>query len=298
MLTSATTNADRTRFLPALAVPPRPPSFMASWTSAREICQAGKIPKKTPVSNDTPSVKNRTPPLIDTVSINGGVLFFTLGVSLLTGVFFGIFPAWQISRADVHEAIKEGGRGGTASAGRKRVRSALVVAEVSISLVLLVGAGLLIRSFYRVLQADPGFNSSGVLTGAFSLPDSQYKSAVTQRLFINQLAARLEMIPGVQAAGVKIPLLGGWQTGFMAEGRPRPEPGKGPSTDISRVTPGALQALGVPLLRGRYFTLADSDMSQPVCIIDATMAQTLWPGENPIGKHIAVESRGARGDGF
>lgn len=227
-------------------------------------------------------------PRIDTVSINGGVLFFTLGVSLLTGVFFGIFPAWQISRADVHEAIKEGGRGGTASAGRKRVRSALVVAEVSISLVLLVGAGLLIRSFYRVLQADPGFNSSGVLTGAFSLPDSQYKSAVTQRLFINQLAARLEMIPGVQAAGVKIPLLGGWQTGFMAEGRPRPEPGKGPSTDISRVTPGALQALGVPLLRGRYFTLADSDMSQPVCIIDATMAQTLWPGENPIGKHIAV----------
>jgi putative ABC transport system permease protein len=248
------------------------------------------------VASAASQVSPASVPRIDTVSINGGVLFFTLGVSLLTGLFFGIFPAWQISRADVHEAMKEGGRVGTASVGRKRVRSALVVAEVSISLVLLVGAGLMIKSFYRVLRADPGFNSSGVLTATFSLPDSQYKDDAKQRRFVNRLIAKLEMIPGVQASGVKIPLLGGWQTGYMVDGRPKPEPGKAPSTDISRVTPGALQALGVPLLRGRYFTAADSDTSQPVCIIDKTMAQASWPGENPLGKHVAVAGRAGNPD--
>ncbi len=98
---------------------------------------------------------------MDTVSIDGGVLLFTLGVSLVTGLFFGLFPAWQASRSDIGETMKEGGRSGTASAGKKRVRSALVVAEVSISLVLLVGAGLMIKSFYRVLKADSGFDPTG-----------------------------------------------------------------------------------------------------------------------------------------
>jgi predicted permease len=230
-------------------------------------------------------------PRIDTVSINTGVLLFALGISLLTGVFFGILPAWQLSRTDVHDAMKEGGRAGTASAARKRVRSALVVAEISISLVLLVGAGLMIKSFYRVLRADPGFNPSGVLTASFSLPDLRYKDDAKQIEFVNQLVAKLETIPGVQSSGVKIPLLGGWETGYLVEGMPKPEPGKGPSTDISRVSPGALQALGVPLLRGRYFTAADSSTSEPVCIIDATMAQAAWPGENPLGKHLAVAGR-------
>jgi predicted permease len=230
-------------------------------------------------------------PRVDSVSINSGVLLFTLGISLVTGLFFGLFPAWHASQTDVSETMKEGGRAGTASAGKKRVRSVLVVAEISISLILLVGAGLMIKSFYRVLRADPGFNSSGVLTGSFSLPDSQYKDPAKQRQFVKQLAAKLQTIPGVEAAGVALPLLGGFQAGYMIEGKPKPDPGKGPSTDNSRVTPGVMQAMGIPLLQGRYFTDADNETSESVCIVDITMAQTEWPGQNPIGKHVSVSLR-------
>ncbi len=178
------------------------------------------------VTSAVAKISTSSIPRVDSVSINGGVLLFTLAVSLVTGLFFGLFPAWHASRADVHDTMKEGGRTGTASAGKKRVRSILVVAEVSISLVLLVGAGLMIKSFYRVLRADPGFNSEGVLTAIFSMPNSQYKDPAARRLFINQLTAKLEAIPGVQAAGIKLPLLGGFQTGFMIEGKPKPDPGQ------------------------------------------------------------------------
>jgi predicted permease len=243
------------------------------------------------VTNAVSKVSTSSVPRIDTVTINGGVLLFTLGVSLVTGLFFGLFPAWHASRTDVHETMKEGGRTGTAGGAKKRVRSILVVAEVSISLVLLVGAGLMIKSFYRVLQADPGFHSDGVLAAGFSIPDSHYKDMAARRQFVNQLTAKLEAIPGVQAVGIKLPLLGGFQTGFMIEGKPKPEPGKKPSTDITRVTPGALQAMGVPLLQGRYFSSADNETSELVCIVDTTMAQTQWPGDNPIGKHVAVSGR-------
>ena len=243
------------------------------------------------VTNAVAKISTSSIPRVDSVSIDGGVLLFTLAVSLVTGLFFGLFPAWHASRADVHDTMKEGGRTGTASAGKKRVRSILVVAEVSISLVLLVGAGLMIKSFYRVLRADPGFNSDGVLTAIFSMPNSQYKDPAARRQFVNQLTAKLEAIPGVEAAGVKLPLLGGFQTGFMIEGKPKPEPGKGPSTDITRITPGALKAMGVPLLQGRYFTAADNETAESVCIVDTTMAQTQWPGESPIGKHVSVNGR-------
>jgi predicted permease len=243
------------------------------------------------VTNAVAKISTSSIPRVDSVSIDGGVLLFTLAVSLVTGLFFGLFPAWHASRTDVHDTMKEGGRAGTASAGKKRVRSILVVAEVSISLVLLVGAGLMIKSFYRVLRADPGFNSEGVLTAGFSLPKSQYKDAAARRQFLNQLTAKLETIPGVRSSGLKLPLLGGFQTGFMIEGRPKPDPGKGPSTDITGVAGGALQAMGVALLQGRYFTAADNETSESVCIVDVTMAQSQWPGENPIGKHISVSNK-------
>jgi putative ABC transport system permease protein len=231
-------------------------------------------------------------PRIDGVSVNTSVLLFTLVLSLLTGLFFGIFPAWHASKTDVQEAMKEGGRAGSASAGRKKLRSALVVAEVSVSLVLLVGAGLTAKSLYRVLRADSGFNSSGVLTGFFTLPESQYKSEAQRRKFVNELAAKIQAIPGVQFSGIKNPLLGSWQSGYLVEGRPRPEPRLIPSTDISRVTSGAIETLGIPLLEGRYFASSDTADSEPVCIIDATMSQSNWPNEDPIGKHIAVNGRG------
>ncbi|HUK31343.1 MAG TPA: ABC transporter permease, partial [Candidatus Acidoferrum sp.] len=230
-------------------------------------------------------------PRIDGVAVNGSVLFFTLGLCLFTGLFFGIFPAWQASRTDIQESMKEGGRGGSASSGRKKLRAALVVAEVSVSLVLLVGAGLTVKSLYRVLRADSGFNPAGVLTGFFTTPSTGAMTDAQRRQFLSDLTAKLQTIPGVQFSGIKNPLLGGNQTSYIVEGRPRPSPQLMPSTDISRVTPGTIPAMGIRLLKGRDFTTADTADSEPVCIVDATMAQTNWPNDDPIGKHISVNGR-------
>lgn len=226
-------------------------------------------------------------PRIDGVSVNGMVLAYTLGLSIFTGFFFGIFPAWQVSRTDVHEAIKEGGRG-SASGGGKRVRAILVVAEVAVSMILLVGAGLMVKSLYRVLVTDPGFNSSGVLTAAITMPDTNYKDLGKQRQFVQQLVDKVSAIPGVQAAGFMNPLLGGNQTSYAVEGRPIPAPGQMASVDITQVTPDALRAMGAHLMQGRFFTQYDTEKSERVCIVDTLMAQIVWPGESAVGKRVAV----------
>jgi putative ABC transport system permease protein len=231
-------------------------------------------------------------PRIDGASVNGVVLTFTFCVSLFTGLFFGIFPAWQISRADVQESIKEGGRGATSGAGHKRVRAALVVGEIAVSMILLIGAGLMLKSFFLVLHADPGFSPSGVLTATISLPDSHYKDPAAQRQFVESLARKMESTPGVQAVGFQQPLLGGSQTGYLIDGRPLPDPSQTPSTDIAVVTPDSLRAMGVQLIRGRFFTAADNEKVQDVCIVDTTLARLAWPGENPIGKRISIQSGG------
>jgi putative ABC transport system permease protein len=227
-------------------------------------------------------------PRIDGVSVNGWVLLFTLGLSVFTGFFFGIFPAWQASRTDVQEAIKEGGRGGTSNTGPKRIRAALVVGEVAVSIVLLIGAGLMIKSLYRVLQADPGFDPSGVVTAGISLPDSHYKNPAQQRAFVQQLVGKVAATHGMQAVGFVTPLLGGWQNGYIIEGRPLPSPEEQRSTDMASLTPDAMRAMGVHLIRGRFFTREDNEKAAPVCIVDTTMAQLVWPGENPIGKRLSV----------
>ena len=226
-------------------------------------------------------------PRIDGVSVNGMVLAYTLGLSIFTGFFFGIFPAWQVSRTDVHEAIKEGGRG-SASGGGKRVRAILVVAEVAVSMILLVGAGLMVKSLYRVLVTDPGFNSSGVLTAAITMPDTTYKDLGKQRQFVQQLVDKVSAIPGVQAAGFMNPLLGGNQTSYAVEGRPLPAPGQMASVDITQVTPDGLRAMGAHLVQGRFFTQYDTEKSERVCIVDTLMAQIVWPGESAVGKRVAV----------
>jgi predicted permease len=233
-------------------------------------------------------------PRIGDVSVDRWVLAYTLGISLLTGILFGMFPAWQLTHTDVNESIKEGGRSGSGGAGRRRVRSALIVSEIAISMVLLVGAGLMIKSLYHVLQADPGFNPSKVLTAAFSLPDNPYKEPSKQRQFVQQLVDEISRTPGVQAAGLEKPLLGGWQTGYLIEGRPFPKPGQDQSTDITRITPDSLRATRVRLIRGRYFTPQDIDTAPQVCIVDTTFTEAAWPNDNPLGKRIAV--RGENND--
>jgi putative ABC transport system permease protein len=226
-------------------------------------------------------------PRLDEVGLNGTVLAFTAAVSLLTGIIFGLVPAWQASRPDVHDALKEGGRAG-AGMGRHRMRSALVVSEVSLALLLLLGAGLMLKSFSRVLDADPGFRASGVLTASISLPRTKYGEPPRIRAFIEQTLEKVRAVPGVEAAGSTLPLLGHWQTGFDVEGRPVLPPGQRASTDITRVSSDYFRAMGVRLLRGRVFTELDSPDSQPVCIVDETFVRAYWPHDDPLGKRVRV----------
>jgi len=246
----------------------------------------------------TSAIVHATPvgvPRIDEVSVDRWVLLFTLGISIATGIFFGVFPALQASHTDVQEALKEGGRTGSVGVSRRRLRDALVAAEVAISLILLVGAGLMTKSLFRVFQADGGINPEHVLTGRFSLPDLNYNDDAKRRAFINQLTTRLQAIPGVEFAGIKNPLLGGWQSAYAIGGRPLPVPGRYPSADIARVTPDAMAAMGIRLAKGRFFTAQDNEHAQHVCIIDETFAKQNFPSEDPIGKQIFLHGPPAAG---
>jgi predicted permease len=232
-----------------------------------------------------------TVPRIEDAGVDGWVLGFTFGMSCVTGLFFGLFPALQASRTDVNAILKEGSRGAGAGTGHRRLRDALVVAELAVSVVLVVGAGLTLKSLYRVLRADEGFDAAGVTTATFGLPDARYQTDDQRAQFVKQLVHKASAIPGVQVAGIKNPLLGDMQTGFTVEGQPKPTPGHYPSTEISRATPGALEAMGATLLRGRFFIAADNEKAPLVCVVDEAMAQKNWPNQDPIGKQIGIAFR-------
>jgi putative ABC transport system permease protein len=216
------------------------------------------------------------------------VLAFTLLVSLATGILFGLAPAFS-SRHVTHDALKEGGRGGTAGASSQRLRGLLVVAEVALSLTLLVGAGLLIRSFLRLQEVDTGFRSEGVLTMRISLPEEKYAKIEQTRVFYRELLDRVRRLPGVDAAGgaTGLPLSGtGWSGTTTVDSRAVQPKDASPEADQRPVFPGYFEALGIPLVRGRYFEQRDNEKGAPVAIIDETMAKTYWPNEDAIGKHI------------
>ncbi len=228
-------------------------------------------------------------PRIEEVSLDISVLAFTLVLSVLTGIFFGLVPLFQASHADINHTLKENTPGsGTARTGR-RLRDILVVGELAVSLVLLVAAGLTLESLFYVLRSAPGFNPDGVLTARFAMPQKNYPTDEQRRLFVAALDSKLAAIPGVQSAGFKNPLFGGWQNSFMVEGLPRPESGQFPHAEFSRVSPGALPAMGVNLLRGRLFLTSDNENSSNVCIVDDSLAQKYWPGQDPVGKHLFLD---------
>ncbi|MBI3404107.1 MAG: ABC transporter permease [Acidobacteria bacterium] len=229
-------------------------------------------------------------PRVAEINLDAKVLGFTALIAILTGLFFGIFPAMQASRPALNESLKEGSRG-SVGVERHRVRNALVISEMALALVLLVGAGLMLKSFANVLFADPGFNPEGVMTAVLSLPNVKYKEPEQTAAFIQQALEKVKALPGVQYAGSTTPLLGGWQSGFIVNGQPVPEPGNTPSTDITRVSPQYFQAMGVRLVKGRYFTEQDTAKSELVCIIDETFANTYWPNEDPLGKQISTRGR-------
>jgi putative ABC transport system permease protein len=230
-------------------------------------------------------------PRLEEVTLDGRVLAFTLVVSVLTGVIFGAIPALQASKPDLNESLKEGGRSSGGGAGHRRVRSIFVVSEVALALVLLIGAGLMIKSFIKLQQVDLGFNPDKLLTARVLLPGSKYGDNPKRAAFFQQAVQRIETIPGVQAVGAIswLPLVGlGSATSFWVDGRPEPPPGEKPGTDVRVITPGYFAAMGIPLIKGRIFDERDNAQSPRVLIINEAMAREFFPDEDPIGKRLII----------
>ena len=226
-------------------------------------------------------------PRLDQVSVDGSVLAFATLISVITGLLFGVLPAWRTSRVNPSSAMRDGNRTSTTGRGQHRLQNSLVVLETAIGLVLLVASGLLIHSFVRVLQVDPGFDRKNVLIASLSLPDSRYTSA-QQAQFYQQLLARVRALPGVQSASAGWPLplsTTGMQISFDIEGHPLPE-GDRNNALVSIVEPGYFQTMRIPLLRGREFQDTDDAKATPVVIVTQSFARKFFSDTDPIGKHI------------
>jgi len=227
------------------------------------------------------------------IKIDGLVLGFTIIVALATGVVFGLFPALQATRSDLNETLKEGGRGGTAGARRNRARSLLVVSEIALSMVLLIGAGLMIKSFVRLEQVNPGFEPHNVLTVRLTLPPAQYPDNRSRAAFVQQVVQRFQSIPGVQSAAAisRLPLTSGNSSrGVSISGRPTDGTGDGPNADYRVISSDYFRTIGTPLLKGRAFTEADNTNAPPVAIINESMAKQYWPGEDPLGQRLRIDT--------
>jgi predicted permease len=223
------------------------------------------------------------------VSMDATVLGFTVLAALVAGILFGVAPAWQISRFDSYELLKEGGRANTGGLGRQHLRSALVVGEVALALVLLVGAGLFLRSLAALEDVNPGFQPGGVITASLSLPPAQYTGRASRAAFYRAVLGNLSAMPGVTAvaAGTPVPFSGdGGSASFAIEGRPSPPGDPGPHGDVSYVSPDFFATLRISLRKGRLFTDGDRQDTAPVALIDEILARQYWPNEDPIGKHL------------
>jgi putative ABC transport system permease protein len=247
----------------------------------------------------------RTIPRTTEIALDNRVLLFTAGVAILTGIVFGLAPALQATRMDIQEALKETSRSSTGS--RHRLRQSLVVAEVALTLVLVISAGLMIRTFYRLQQVNAGFVDENVLTFSVSLPGKSYPNEHQWLAFLDQVTQKLGALPGVDRVAVasRVPMGNNdWQSGYHVVGEPQEPPGQGPSTEVSIVGPGYFRAMGIPLLQGRDFTEQDNrsgvseervrDLPQlerlraglRSVIVDEEFARRHWPNQDAIGKQI------------
>ena len=229
--------------------------------------------------------------------VDGRVLGFTLACALATSLVFGLAPAWGAARADLHEALKEGGRGASDGRERHRLRAGLVVAEVALAVVLVSGAGLTIASFLRLQRVETGFNPDRMLVFNLSLPSSKYPGAAERTAFYHQLTDRLAALPGVKTvAGVShLPLAGGtWNNSYMVEGQDYANPADVPVGNVRAATPGYFRTMEIPLLAGRDFTEADRADAAPVAIIDATLARHQFPKQDPLGKRLKLGGPGSQ----
>jgi predicted permease len=226
-------------------------------------------------------------PRFDEISIDGRVLSFTLGIAILTTVFFGLVPAMAGSKVDLTSSLKEGGQKGGGGAQRNRSRSLFVVLEVAFALVLLIGAGLMIKSFIRLQQVNPGFDPNNILALRISLPESKYKEDPQVIAFYQQALERINNLSGVKAVGSTsvLPLQGpGWTSDFTIEGRLPEEYGK--EVRHREISPDYFRAIGLPLLSGRLFAGSDSQDRPVVVIINETLARRFFSDEDPIGKRL------------
>ncbi len=226
------------------------------------------------------------------IHVSAPVFVFTFAVSLATGILFGLAPALQVSRTDPKQGLQQGSRTATASRVHSRLRNALVVSEVSLACVLLIGAGLMLKSFLNLLHLDPGFRQEHVLTASLSLPHNEYNTAALTARFYNQLALGLHALPGVESAGAgsDLPWTGYDENmgGFTVEGK-TPPPGKDFHARYHMATPGYFTSLGIPIVAGRAFSDADKTGAPNVLIVNQAFAKECWPYKDVIGKRISFE---------
>src|SRR5262245_11647161 len=227
------------------------------------------------------------------VTVDTRVLLFTLAVAVTTGWLFGLAPAIQLARPELHTMLKEGGRSGGEGAKWNRLRGAFVVTQVALSLLLLVGGGLLIRSFGRLLRVDPGFKPENLLTLEYRLPRNKYQQSEAQWNFHRQVVERIRDVPGVKSASLVggLPFSGnGGSTGVILPDREIPPRGQEPVVRYNMAIPNYFETIGIPLIKGRLFNERDQLNTPRVFIINQTMARRFWPDQDPIGKQIKTDA--------
>ena len=227
-------------------------------------------------------------PNASVISIDWRVLVYSLGLTLLTGIIFGLAPAFAASKTDLNESLRESGANSSADAGRRRLRNGLVMSEIALALVLLTGAGLLIRTFLGLMHVDLGIDPTNVVTMEIDLPHYKYADTNNQKAFFQQLLDRVQSLPQVEAAGLELP---DSSVFFRPEGQPPAQPGQEPTVGLNVVSPDDFKAMGIHLLQGRNFARSDAGGATPVAMISEVVAQRYWPHSNPIGQHLTILQR-------
>jgi predicted permease len=234
-------------------------------------------------------------PRVQTIGLDARILCFTLGLSVMTGVLFGLAPVLQTIKWNFNDSLKESSRGSSVGRNRVNARRLLVISELALALMLLVGGGLMVRSFARLRAVEPGFNPSGLLTMTISLAGSEHSTQPERIAFFNELLQRVDALPGVQSASAinHLPLSGDvWTISVAIEGRPAPAPGEKQGAVYRLIRPDYFRTMGTTLLKGRDFTAHDNESSPAVAIISQAFAQRFWPNEDPLGKRISVNDEG------
>ena len=227
------------------------------------------------------------------ISIDWRVLIFSVVATIGTAVLFGLAPSWAAAKTDLNESLKEGAVSATSEPGRRQMRNALVVSEVALALVLLAGAGLLVRTFVGLMNVDLGFNPGNAIRMSISLPRYRYTSATQQALFYRNLLDRIQAIPGVTATGT-ISNTGG--VFFLPAGMAPPAPGQEPTSALDYISPDYFRAMGIALSSGREFSASDSNSAPAVAVISETVVKRYWPNSNPIGGHLTILSQQYSGE--